>query len=267
MAEFTLEEAYGTPAAKPVAKPKPQINPALVNALTPLAAMPVQAAPSVAPSRASPELVPSLPPAGLTPKARNEFIANEANRIAAEKIKRSQTDALPPTDFSAKSQKLKDFEGYLNDYKDELYKNKKVLPANIPLMPVDANTATITSKYTALLMGIKDAYQLGALTGPDMGLVQDQLTNPATISGMRTSRDAMKSQVEVLEGILKRSKENLESSYGKKMDLGVKPSSNLAGAPTGAPVGAPPEAKKAKDGKWYSPDPARPGKYLQWGGD
>ena len=30
------------------------------------------------------------------------------------------------------------------------------------------------------------------------------------------------------------------------------------------PVGAPPTAKQAPDGKWYAPDPARPGKYLQY---
>ena len=132
-------------------------------------------------------------------------------------------------------------------------------------MPVDANTATITSKYTALLMGIKDAYQLGALTGPDMSLVESQLTNPATISGIRTSRDAMKAQVDVLEGILKRSKENLESSYGKKMDLGAAklvPEIKTGNKP---PTGAPTDVKQAPDGKWYSPDPKRPGKYLMWG--
>lgn len=30
------------------------------------------------------------------------------------------------------------------------------------------------------------------------------------------------------------------------------------------PAGAPADAKKAPDGLWYSPDPGRPGKYLQW---
>jgi len=30
------------------------------------------------------------------------------------------------------------------------------------------------------------------------------------------------------------------------------------------PVGAPPDVKQAPDGKWYAPDPARPGKYLQY---
>jgi len=30
------------------------------------------------------------------------------------------------------------------------------------------------------------------------------------------------------------------------------------------PAGAPPTVKQAPDGKWYAPDPARPGKYLQY---
>ena len=40
---------------------------------------------------------------------------------------------------------------------------------------------------------------------------------------------------------------------------------NLGAPPANAPpVGAPPTAKQAPDGKWYAPDPARPGKYLQY---
>lgn len=46
----------------------------------------------------------------------------------------------------------------------------------------------------------------------------------------------------------------------------------LAGRSTGAggattatkPAQAPSDAKQAPDGNWYSPDPARPGKYLKW---
>ena len=241
MAEYTgpLLDAPVAPTAPPA---KPKINPALVNALMPPAANPVQTASSTAPSRASPELVPSLPPAGLTPKARNEFIANEANRIAAEKIKRSQTDALPPTDFSAKVKKLKDFEGYLTDYKTELEKNLMVFPKEIPLipsqgmaipLPVGSDTARMNSKYTALLMGLKDAYELGALTGPDMSIVESQITNPATIAGAMTSRDAMKEQVKVMEGLLSRSKQNLESSYGRKMDVGATAPSSPSNDPLG----------------------------------
>ena len=241
MAEYT-GPLLDAPVAPTASAAKPKINPALVNALMPPVAAPVQTASSTAPSRVSTELVPSLPPAGLTPKARNEFIANEANRIAAEKIKRSQTDALPPTDFSAKVKKLKDFEGYLTDYKTELEKDLMVFPKEIPLipsqgmaipLPVGSDTARMNSKYTALLMGLKDAYELGALTGPDMSIVESQITNPATIAGAMTSRDAMKEQVKVMEGLLSRSKQNLESSYGRKMDVGATAPSSPSNDPFG----------------------------------
>lgn len=128
--------------------------------------------------------------------------------------------------FSAKEQKLKDFEGYLTDYKDELAKNLTVFPTKIPLLtsqgweiplPVGADTARMQSKYNALLMGVKDAYQLGALTGPDMGIVEAQIINPASISGMLYSKEAFDEQVKVLEGLLGRAKTNLETSYGRKM--------------------------------------------------
>jgi len=244
MAEYTgllvdAPAAPTTPAAKP--KQKPYLPLQQVMPIAPPAAS--QAA-AIQPSKVdAPELVPSQPPAGLTPKARNEFIANEANRIAAEKIKRSQTGATPPTEFSAKAKKLKDFEGYLIDYKTELDKDLMVFPKEIPLLPsqglsiplpVGSDTARMNSKYTALLMGLKDAYELGALTGPDMSIVESQITNPATIAGAMTSRDAMKEQVKVMEGLLSRSKQNLESSYGRKMDFGT-PSggADLANDPLG----------------------------------
>jgi hypothetical protein len=244
MAEYTgplldAPAAPTTPTAKPKQKPYVPLQQVMPNA--PPAAS--QAA-TVQPLNAQlPEFVPSPPPAGLTPKARNEFIANEANRVAAKKIeKQAQASALPPTDFSAKAKKLKDFEGYLTDYKTELEKDLMVFPKEIPIipsqgmaipLPVGSDTARMNSKYTALLMGLKDAYELGALTGPDMSIVESQLTNPATIAGALTSRDAMKEQVKVMEGLLNRAKQNLESSYGRKMDFGAATPSNPSNDPLG----------------------------------
>jgi len=66
-------------------------------------------------------------------------------------------------------------------------------------------------------MGVKDLYDLGALTGPDMSIITQQLTNPASFSGVFTSRDAMKEQIGVLEDMLKRSEQNLSSTYNRKM--------------------------------------------------
>jgi hypothetical protein len=149
--------------------------------------------------------------------------------------------------FSAKEQKLKDFEGYLADYKNELAKNLTVFPTKIPLipsqgieipLPVGSDTARMQAKYNSLLMGVKDAYQLGALTGPDMSIVEAQITNPASMSGMLYSKEAFDEQVKVLEGLLGRAKTNLETSYGRKMSYpapgqGAQPSAAQNNDPMG----------------------------------
>lgn len=224
MAEYT-----GPLMDAPPKQYKP-LQPAVQPTVRPVAPQSAQA-PSAPPLNAQPpELVPRTAPPNLTPKARNEFNLAEANRIAAEKIRiegENRKELKPTTDFSAKVKKLKDFEGYLKDYETELNKDLMVFPKEIPILPsqglaiplpVGSDTARMNSKYTALLMGLKDAYELGALTGPDMGIVESQITNPATIAGAMTSRNAMQEQVKVMKGILDRGKQNLESAYGKKMD-------------------------------------------------
>jgi len=238
MAEFSLEEAYGIPTAKPKQRSYTPLN----------APAPVQLVPPVANNQT--DLVAQKAPPGLTPKALNEFNLSEANRIAAAKIKQQEEERTgagkAPEAFMAKAQKLKDFEGYLKEYKDELNKDLTVFPKEIPILPsqglsiplpVGSDTARMNAKYNALLMGVKDAYQLGALTGPDMSIVEAQITNPASISGMVTSRDAMHEQVKVLEGMLQRGKQNLESSYNKKMDFGTPPNGGNAAIPANDPLG------------------------------
>jgi len=210
-----MGEYIGELVDAPVVKPKAKINPALINALTPAQqAMPTQAMPT--------QGMPSQ--SNLSPKSREALALEQAKRAA------DQATAPPGASFMDKAKKLKDFEGFLTEYKNELDKDLMVFPKEIPILPsqglsiplpVGSDTARMNSKYTALLMGLKDAYELGALTGPDMSIVESQITNPATIAGAMTSRDAMQEQVKVLEGILQRSKQNLESSYGKKMEYGA----------------------------------------------
>ena len=223
-----MGEYIGELVDAPVAKQKAKINPALVNALTPAQpAMPTQAMPT--------QSMPSQ--SNLSPKSQENLRLEQAKRLS------DQATAPPGADFMNKAKKLKDFEGYLTDYKAELNKDLMVFPKEIPILPsqgmaiplpVGSDTARMNSKYTALLMGLKDAYELGALTGPDMSIVESQITNPATIAGALTSRDAMQEQVKVLEGMLQRGKQNLESSYGKKIDFGApQGGSNSANDPLG----------------------------------
>ena len=240
------DDLYGTPApavaptqrrVQPVVMPQPAAS---APAPDPLVAA-MQTMQSGSPTAIAGASLPRQP--GERPRdydARMAKAREEADKAAREAV--APKPVNDPAAFSAKEQKLKDFEGYLTDYKNELAKNLTVFPTKIPLipsqgieipLPVGSDTARMQAKYNALLMGVKDAYQLGALTGPDMGIVEAQITNPASISGMMHSKEAFDEQVKVLDGILQRAKNNLETSYGRKMSytVPVKPGAQVAQPP------------------------------------
>ena len=155
-----------------------------------------------------------------------------------------------PADYSKAVRKLNDLKGNLSTYKTEIESGKTVFPSEVPLpfgasipLPTGSDTARMRGKYQSLLMGVKDLYDLGALTGPDMSIITQQLTNPASFAGVFTSRDAMKEQIGVLEDMLKRSEQNLSSTYNRKMPkaseaglAGEKPAAPAARMMPGAPV-------------------------------
>jgi hypothetical protein len=144
------------------------------------------------------------------------------------------TGTKPQEAFMKASKQLNDLEGALADYKTELGKNIAVFPTNIPVpfsdtgipLPTGADTARLSGKYNSLLMGVKNLYELGALTGPDMQIINRQFTNPASFTGALTSRNAMNEQITVLEDMLTRAKENLSSSYRQTV-----PAASTAGTP------------------------------------
>jgi len=167
-------------------------------------AMPGAPAPAAAPSRRGPPMPGAAAPAATGPQP---IIPG--------------TGPKPTESYSKASKQLKDLRGALTDYKNEIGKDNWVLPKNIPLpfadsgipLPVGEDTATVAGKYNSLLMGVKNLYELGALTGPDMSIIERQLTNPASWAGLLTSKKAMNSQVKILEDMLNRAEENLSTSY------------------------------------------------------
>jgi hypothetical protein len=129
-----------------------------------------------------------------------------------------------PAAFSEASRKLNHLKGNISAYKTEIEADKVVFPSEVPLpfgakipLPTGSDTARLRGKYQSLLMGVKDLYELGALTGPDMGIISEQLTNPASFSGMFTSRAAMMEQIKVLEDMAARAEGNLSSTYKRKL--------------------------------------------------
>ena len=139
-----------------------------------------------------------------------------------------------PAEFTKTVKKLNDLKGNLSAYKKEVESDKTVFPSSIPLpfgagavpLPTGADTARVRGKYQSLLMGVKDLYDLGALTGPDMGIIEQQLTNPASFSGAFTSRAAMGEQIKVLEDMVARSEENISTAFKRKI-----PAASTAKAP------------------------------------
>jgi len=119
----------------------------------------------------------------------------------------------PPVEFTKFDNQLSNLVGNLNRFKQEIAKGKTT---SAQWAPTGADTATMNAKYIALLMGMKDMYTLGALTGPDLDLIEKQISNPATWGGFTKSREAFNAQIDTIEQQLKDASLNLENSYGHK---------------------------------------------------
>lgn len=147
-----------------------------------------------------------------------------------------------PEHFVKTDMQLSGLAGSLKEFKDEI-KNNPTTGAK--WLPTGADTARMQSKYTSLLMGLKDLYTLGALTGPDMSIIESQITNPASWTGKFTTKKGFEEQTQVVEDMLKRSATNLENSYGRvpkatKKALEVLPSGGgVPNASANNPLGLP----------------------------
>ncbi len=189
------------------------------------------------PSAAGAPRAPNAAPAGGAAMPTGQVVPPAAPTGAAPAAGGLQpiiagTGTKPQEAFMKGAKQLNDLRGALADYKNELATGKWVVPKNIPLpfsetgipLPVGEDTATVAGKYNSLLMGVKNLYELGALTGPDMSIIERQLTNPASWSGLLTSKNAMNAQVKVLEDMLGRAEENLASAYRQTMPAASMPS-------------------------------------------
>ena len=140
-----------------------------------------------------------------------------------------------PVKFNDTDLQLAGLAGSLKDFKDEVNKN---LFTGAKFIPSGADTAAMTAKYTALLMGVKDLYTLGALTGPDMSIIESQITNPASWSGKFTTKKGFNEQTKVIEDMLKRSTINLETTYGRVPKASRRALEGLPGGAAGGISGA-----------------------------
>jgi hypothetical protein len=134
-----------------------------------------------------------------------------------------------PEAFSKSRKQLADMRQSLGSYKAEVQKDLFVFPGSIPIpftdsgipLPQGADSAAMTAKYTAMTMGLKNLYELGALAGPDMALLERQMTNPASFKGWLTSYGGLDAQIQVIETMLNRSEDNLATAYNRPIKRSV----------------------------------------------
>jgi hypothetical protein len=250
MAEYTGEVIY---EKAPQAKAKPVVNPALAAALVPQSApvsMPV--APVVA-----------TPGVALSPQDQRSFALSEANRRAAANAEAAKIKSIPEPINAAVLQNHQS----LNKLDDAL----DLLEANKDAIGLKGNLGqTVLNKLDPKGIDTRAAIaDIGSIVLHDRsGAAVTAAESPRLLPFIPTPSDtyeAAKSKLTRMRKYAAEEQDALKATYGK--DQGYK---EFAPLPARAginkpPVGAPPEAKKAPDGKWYSPDPARPGKYLHWG--
>jgi hypothetical protein len=183
-----------------------------------------KAAPAGAPSASMMRQPPAALPGQRTPAIPGMTSVLDQTAAPAASMPRPSVDGMrvagqpvgskkeAPVKFNDTDLQLAGLAGSLKDFKEEVAKNKTT---GAKFLFSGQDTARMTAKYTALLMGVKDLYTLGALTGPDMSIIESQITNPASWSGKMTSKEGFREQTKVIEDMLKRSTTNLETTYGR----------------------------------------------------
>jgi hypothetical protein len=261
MGKFTGEVIYDDPQAQG----KPAVNPALVKALVPPTSM------------------------GLSPQDQRALNVSEANRRAEEQQKiaaekRAQAQKIEEEN-RATAKKLAEEQRALKQKSEEIDLKKFKNLENLP---------TLVSRAKSILTGesVDKTGKLVKTTLPTQSVAGSIIDTVGGVVGISPPGAAESDRLKVISGALVLAMPRMEgaqsdadtklyremagkvgdetvpikrrlaaldevqeiySKYNKTPELGNK-----------LPTGAPPEAKQAKDGNWYSPDPKRPGKYLMW---
>jgi hypothetical protein len=74
----------------------------------------------------------------------------------------------------------------------------------------------LKTAYTDLQMQLKNAYELGALAGPDLALLENAITDPTGLKGNYYGKDALKAQLGVIKTTIERNKNTLAEVYQRQ---------------------------------------------------
>lgn len=113
----------------------------------------------------------------------------------------------------------------IGEYRDELGKFGK-----LDVLKPDAR-AGMGTKYKNMMLQAKEAYNLGVLNGPDLKILTDVITDPVSLKGYVTSKEALDNQAIELDRIMS----VIGQVSGQRRPQDAPPKPPAAPPPSGAP--------------------------------
>lgn len=83
------------------------------------------------------------------------------------------------------------------------------------IFPGSAKAAELQTKYSDLMMQMKDAYGLGALQAPDLQVMNKIITDPVSMAGRYKGKEALETQLNTIESVFNAREKNLYKTYNQ----------------------------------------------------
>lgn len=81
------------------------------------------------------------------------------------------------------------------------------------VFPGSAKAAELQTKYSDLMMQMKDAYGLGALQAPDLVVMNKIITDPVSMSGRYKGKEALETQLNTINSVFSNREKGLYETY------------------------------------------------------
>lgn len=154
-------------------------------------------------------------------EGKGQVVDTAQGLMIYDPIKRTMTPALDaqgqplmgdkgkaPQKFTDSVINIKNMRSSINDYLSDL--------ANADpryIFPGSKKSAELGTKFTNVQMQLKNLYELGAITGPDLTLLNNAITDPTSMLGRYKGKESLLKQGEVITDVLAKNEKNLYETY------------------------------------------------------
>jgi hypothetical protein len=156
-----------------------------------------------------------------------------------------------PVEFNKSITGIKELTNALDSYQKTLADN-----GGASALAMGARRGNLQGSYTALQMGLKNAFELGALAGPDLTLLQGMLVDPTSPRGMLLGNEGIAAQIKQVKQYIKNRGAAVYEGHRQPVPLefAKEPSAPARLLPTLPPADSSNRGKRARDtetGKVY----------------